>query len=425
MKNKLLSGLSHGNNNYPRMKIAYLAPEIPALSATFVYNEMLYLEKLGVTVAPFSVHPSTSVFDDEAILELQKKVTALYGLPIYSVIKDNLVLSLTKPINYIKTLKWLIADLHRVGFFSRTGMGLCYRFLFGAKLARQLIKSDCQHIHVHFAHVPGDLAMYAASFANISFSVTAHANDLFERAWLLPEKVGRSAFFATISDFNKSFLVKLGANAGKIVIVRCGVDVSQFKQRINFQSGDCFKIGVVARLIEKKGIDTLIRSCAELKSRGDKVVLHIAGSGPLSDELVKLAEAIGLSADEVVLLGAIPHKQVAKFINTLDVFVLPCKQDAAGDMDGIPVVLMEAMLSGVPVISTRLSGIPELVVDKQTGLLVDPDSPEQLADAIVTLKNDEVLKSQLIAKASDKVKQNFSLPKNVTELFGLFAHNLS
>lgn len=398
------------------MKIAYLAPEIPALSATFVYNEILQLEALGTQVVPFSVHEPVSDFQDVVVQKLKQRVLCLYGKSKLEVIKDNIFLFFTQPRRYIYTLRLLVSDVTKLGLFSRTAMGLIYRFLFAGVLAKELLNNQCSHIHVHFAHVPTDIGMYAASIAGISFSVTAHANDIFERGWLLEEKVERSAFFAAISEFNKRYLAAQGINVDKVCISRCGVDFDQFTRRQTHQPSKKIVVGVVARLVEKKGLDTLVHSLERLKNQGEKVELLIAGSGPLETELRLLASKLDFTDSDVRFLGAMSHAKVAEFIKSLDIFVLPCKQDVNGDMDGIPVVLMEAMLSGVPVISTNLSGIPELIEDKQTGLLILPGDDQGLANAIATIAHDKILRERIVEAAIVKVKNEFSLVANTESL---------
>ena len=402
------------------MKIAYLAPEIPALSATFVYKEILKLKDFGTEVIPFSVHYPSSVANEAGLNELKKQVVHLYEQSKLSVLFAHIYLLLSHPLRYLTSLRLLISDMLTIGFCSRNAFGLVFRFFYAGSLAKELIQTKCQHIHVHFAHVPTDIAMYAASLSNIEFSVTAHANDLFERGWLLKQKVERSAFFATISEFNKRYLADIGISTENIRIVRCGVDDEQFEPRRNFISGSKIKVGVVGRLVEKKGIDTLINAVSKLKNQGQLIELSIAGSGPLENELMEQVKECNLTADDVIFLGAIPNSDVSDFITSLDVFVLPCKMDKSGDMDGIPVVLMEAMLSGVPVISTKLSGLPELVIDKHTGLMVAPNNDADLANAILDMINDSNQRNMMILNAVDKVKKEFSLRGNTERLNDMF-----
>jgi len=401
------------------MKIAYLAPEIPALSATFVYNEIFQLEKLGMEIQPFSVHDNQAVFSDPSLQDLKSRTHFLYQTPISSVITDQIKILLKRPASYIKGLVFLIKDMIKTGIFTRLSMGMLYRFVYSASLANQLIKQNCEHIHVHFAHVPTDLAMYAAILAGIEYSVTAHANDLFQRGWLLKEKVERAKFFITISEYNRQFLIAQGADGNKITVLHCGVDSAQFSLREDFIPSNIPKIGVVARLVEKKGIDHLINAVAHLKKTAKPYQLVIVGDGPLLDEHQALASSLGLSSKEITFLGAIDHQEIAAFIKSLDVFVLPCQKDSAGDMDGIPVVLMEAMLSGVPVISTPITGIPELIIQGETGLLASIGSESELTDCIEQSINDGELTKVRVTKGVVKVEMDFSLVKNSLRLYHL------
>jgi len=402
------------------MKIAYLAPEIPALSATFVYNEILALEALGTAVVPFSVHQPSSSVSDLRVKRLRASVIHVYDYGILSVLLAHIVLLFNSPLRYMNSLLALFSDIGALGLLSRGAFGQAYRYFYAAELARDLVKNECQHLHVHFAHTPTDIAMYASLFSSIPFSVTAHANDLFERGYLLNEKVERAAFFATISEFNKRFLANKNITVDSVSIVRCGVDSECFSLRDSFVSGDKIRLGAVGRLVEKKGFDTLIKAVSLMKEQGLAVELNIAGSGPLEAELKQYVFNSSLTMSDVRFLGALAHTQVAGFITSLDAFVLPCQKDSNGDMDGIPVVLMEAMLSGVPVVSTEISGIPELIIDGSTGLLVMPGDEKGLAAAISNLMADTGLKNSMIVNAAAKVKAEFSLKSNAGKLNDMF-----
>lgn len=402
------------------MKIACLAPEIPALSATFVYNEILALEELGNDVIPVSVHHPHSEATDPALTALKKKVRFLYSVSKSRVLQAHFKLMLTQPRRYLKSAVMLLSDVVKAGLLSRLAAGLLYRFFYAGELARILNDEQVEHLHVHFAHIPTDIAMYASSMSGTGFSVTAHANDIFQRGWLLPEKVARSRFFATISEFNRRYLVEQKqVSQEKLTIVRCGVDTRLFSTRPEKPLHAPIKIGVVGRLVEKKGVDTLIAAAAILKSKNINVELEIAGSGPLEQELKTQVRNADME-NSVSFIGALPHTEVADFISALDVFVLPCKQDRDGDMDGIPVVLMEAMMSGIPVISTQLSGIPELVIDEETGMCIEPNNPAQLAQAIIELSENSTNRKAMRARAEQKVQEEFSLNVNVNRLNAYF-----
>jgi len=407
-----------------KFKIAYLAPEIPALSATFVYNEILGLEARGFEIVPLSVHAPKSAAVEDRVKNLGDRTHYLYRQSALIFVLANMKMIIKQPIQYIGTLLAAISDVIHVGIFNRIATGLFYRFLVASHVANMLIKENCRHLHVHFAHIPTDIAMYASKISGISFSFTSHANDLFERGWLLKEKVERAGFAVTISEHNRRFLVEQGSPNHKIHIVRCGVDSDSFKTRGKKELEKHPILGTLGRMVEKKGFDILIHACKILKDKGLAFHLDIAGDGPLMEELEDIVNSLDLSL-EVSFRGSLPYGQVPKWLEELDIFVLPCRKDSHGDMDGIPVVLMEAMLSGVPVVSTRISGIPELVEDGQTGILADPDDPNGLALGIRQLLSDENLRTSLCENAIRKVRLEFDLYKNVDNLLKLLNGEVS
>jgi colanic acid/amylovoran biosynthesis glycosyltransferase len=399
--------------------IAYLAPEIPALSATFVYNEILRLEDSGYRVVPLSVHQPHSPAEGDELEDLGSRTEYLYQAPKSKVLLDNLHMLMRRPVRYFGTLATAVADAWRMGLLNRVGLGLLYRFFVAARAARILRQEGCRHLHVHFAHIPTDIAMYAAGITAIPFSFTAHANDIFERGWLLDKKVQRARFAVTISEYNRQLIKKSGGAEHKIHVIRCGVDHTAFAARSGRAENSIPKIGTLGRMVEKKGIDDLIQACKILRDQNMAFSVEIAGDGPLLSELQQLVDDCDLSA-QVRFRGPLSHEQVPRWLQALDVFVLACKKDRNGDMDGIPVVLMEAMLAGVPVISSRISGIPELIEDGQSGLLAEPASPDHLARAIARLLSDEILYSELRKNAIVKVQTEFDLSNNVARLNELF-----
>jgi len=184
------------------------------------------------------------------------------------------------------------------------------------------------------------------------------------------------------------------------------------------------RIGTLGRLVEKKGVDVLIRALALLRARGHELELSIAGDGPLRGELEALVAELGLG-ESVHFAGNLAHAGVREWMHDLDMFVLACKPDVNGDMDGIPVVLMEAMSQCVPVVSTRLSGIPELVVHESTGLLADPGDFKGLAGQIDRLLDSPELRRTLARRAQDHVREEFGQDVNLARLllhFGILRH---
>jgi glycosyltransferase involved in cell wall biosynthesis len=402
-----------------RLKIAYLAPEIPALSATFVYNEILRLEESGYQIIPLSVHVPMSAAREQIVEDLRNRTHYLYRASKGKMLMAHLTVMIRRPVNYFSALWMMLFDAMGMGLINRIGLGLLYRFFVAGQVARILLEEQCRHLHVHFAHIPTDIAMYASKISGIPFSFTAHANDLFERGWLLDKKVQRARFVATISEYNRQFLSQKGGAGDKIHVIRCGVDHKAFSAGNVRALNTSPKIGTLGRMVEKKGIDDLIRACKILKDQNTDFNLEVAGDGPMQSELQALVSD-GNLWQRVHFKGPLAHEQVPHWLQGLDLFVLACKKDRNGDMDGIPVVLMEAMLAGVPVISCRISGIPELIEDGLSGLLAEPENPAQLADAISRLLSDESLFRDLRKNAIVKVQTDFELSKNVTQLKELF-----
>ncbi len=401
------------NMNKP---IAYLAPELPSLSATFVTNEIWALEDMGVEIHPYSIHRPKHKAHGQKAADLAAQTPIVYEQSLLRNLLDLGWTALHHKRSMAKATLQLIGDIFKTGLIRMESIKLIYQFLHGAWLSRDLRRKDVEHLHIHFAHVPTQIGMYAAALAGIPFSFMAHANDIFERPLLIKEKIKRSHRTISISSFNIDIMARYGGDVQNIEIVRCGVDSAGEMEPTKIKSEpQPFIIGTLGRLVEKKGIDTLIQAAQILQEQKFNFEIQIAGDGPLLDQLTKQVEAAELT-DQINFLGSMPHTDALAWMKTLDVFVLAGKKDSNGDMDGIPVVLMEAMNFGIPVISTRLSGIPELVIHQETGLLCDPEHPDQLADALVELSKSDILKQSLSAAAKQHIVNEFDQKINAKRL---------
>lgn len=395
-----------------KKNIAYLAPEIPALSATFVYQEILQLEELNVEIKPVSIHRPSNKAISDVLIKLESDTFYLYEQSFFKIIILNILSIISSPFKFFTVFRMALSDAINVGITTHIGMGLLYRFIIAAGFVNYLKNNNIVHIHSNFAHIPTDIAMYAAALHGVTYSFNSHANDLFERGWLLKEKVARAKFAVTISDYNKKFLIDKGANEKKISVIHCGVDTASFNKREYKELSNPPILGSLGRMVDKKGFDVLISACGIIKREGVAFKLQIAGGGPLKKELEDLVRTLDLT-DTIDFIDSISHKDVFDWLKSLDIFVLPCKKDIHGDMDGIPVVLMEAMLSSVPVITTRISGIPELVVDETTGLICEPNDAISLAKKIQFLLSDIKYRDDLCENAILKVTAEFDLKENV------------
>ncbi|WP_269518241.1 glycosyltransferase [Alteromonas sp. BMJM2] len=395
--------------------VAYLAPQLTALEATFIYEEIAAVEKCGINVVPFSVNrPLAYLEGNDSLL---RRTRYLYDTNKLLIILLGLFALLFSGKRGLKALRYLRHDIKKVGIFSKNAAKLTFQFFAGAMLSKQLKSSSCNHLHIHFAHVATQIGMYAATMAAIPFTVMAHANDIFERGLLLKEKADRSKKLFTISDYNKQYLKSKEVNCSSIAIIRCGVDELEFNFK-EFDASEVVRLGTLGRLVEKKGVEDLLLAVKTLISKGVRVSLSVGGDGPMLDELKTKAKSLQIEND-VHFEGAIPRCVLNEWMQKVDVFVLACKKDRNGDQDGIPVVLMEAMMRSVPVISTSLSGIPELIIDNKTGLLAEPNSPLDLASKIETLIVDANIGS-IVENAHNFTTKEFGRRVNTQRLISFF-----
>ena len=397
--------------------ILYLLPRFPVLSQTFVLTEWsrtrrrfrtelasLFAEKTQV-IHPLSVEASPHVH----FVPLLRAET-LFG---------NLALLARRPRLYLRTFMRVVAGSYRrPAGGSLKGVLV---FVKAAALARLVERLGVRHVHAHFIHHPATAAWAIHRLTGVSFSVTAHADDLFIGPALLRDKVSAAAFVATISEYNRSFLERLVPGAGRIEVVHCGVDprLLPYRERKSRRRVVC-----VARLEPKKGHRDLLHAIALAKADVPGLSLDLVGEGDERDALVRLRDDLGLT-HEVRFHGPLPSQQVHALLYDCDLFALPAVRTRVvsfrtGYMDGIPVSLMEAMATGLPVVATSISGIPELVIDGQTGILVAAGDVQALASAIVRLCEEPELGVRLARRARSLVVERFNIDVESDRLAGLF-----
>lgn len=404
------------------MNVVYLAPEVPGLSSTFVYKEIFALEELGVEITPVSIHPNLEESNDPALARLISTTEVLYSRKAARLVNDNTWALLSSPISYLVCFFLCVLDSSKYITKPRIAVGLLFRFFMAGSMVRDLRRYNADHIHAHFAHFPADIAMYAGLISKIPFSFTAHANDIFANHWLLREKVRRAKFVATISQYNIQYLARQGCDVDRIKLIRCGVNANDYPclgTSKTTQSGSTLKLGFLGRLVEKKGTDVLLHACKILKTRGVDFQLEVLGDGPLKQDLELMARQLEIT-ELVNFRGKVNNVDVFPWLGTIDMFVLPAQMDSQGDMDGIPVALMEAMLCNAAVVSTSLSGIPELVIHNETGLTALPGDAESLAECIIRLNSEPGMKSRLVEAAKKHVESEFNANSNAYKLMGLF-----
>lgn len=389
--------------------ILYIASELPKLSETFVYREILALRAKGIHVRVASVNPPTDDFARPELAEMKRSALVVYrGGPI-AVLADALLESLCHPIPTAITLMHAKLDAIFATKLSITGrLKAFYQYLAGLSLARRVRHLGIRHIHAHFAHVPATVAMAAANQLAIPFSFTGHANDLFRHRSLLEEKLDRAAFVACISAWHCHWFGSVRpAKRDNRPIIRCGVDLAEFAPMPQIQG----RIVSVARLVEKKGLDTLIEACAILNAQGTDFTCQIAGDGPMRDQLAALVARHNLDG-RVTLLGPLPNDKVRDLVASASIFCLPCRDDSAGDRDGIPVALMEAMACEVATVSGDLPAIRELIEDRVSGRLVPGNDADALARTLRSLLDDPELRRTLGVQGRKRIAQEFDIAVN-------------
>jgi glycosyltransferase involved in cell wall biosynthesis len=404
-----------------RLKVAYMMSRFPKLTETFILYEMLAMQQQGIQV---EVYPLLREREEVMHPEATQFVSVAHFQPFISLrsLRANLYFLWKKPLAYLKTL-WdvLRANWGSYNFFT----GVIGIFPKTVLFAYQMHADQVQHVHAHFASHPAAAAFIIHRLVGISYSFTAHGSDLHRDRHMLREKVAEAAFVAAISEYNKELIISecRGKYREKVKVVHCGVDTEVFRARSHQtpyeKRENPFLILCVGTLHEVKGQPYLIEACRLLQELGHNFECHFVGDGPDRKSLNELVEQAGLSG-KVRFHGRLTRDELARLLLDADVLTTPSVPTRDGRREGIPVVLMEAMGSGVPVIASDLSGIPELVNDELTGLLVPPRDAISLAQALERYIQDPGLRRRLGNAGRTKVVAEFDLNKNAAKLAKFF-----
>jgi len=387
---------------------AYLFERFPSFGQTFCYREVAELGRQGVEPPIFSIRNPKNEPAQDWDARIVKRV---HYLPEEKELLDSVQQASKKR----KLTPEIIATLDEWG--RRTDFLRLYQAVY---VGLRLREAGINRVHAHFAGMAARTAFWIAKFFPITFSLTAHANDIFAPRNFeidLDKLVSAARVIVTETDYSEKFLrERFPERADRIHRLYNGLNLAEFG-RANFSS-DPPLIVAIGRLIPKKGFANLIRACALLVERGRPFRCEIFGDGPLENQLRALIEDLGLR-EHIQLPGPRPQHELRARLANANVFVLPSVPEAEGGMDNLPTVIMEAMATGLPVVSTTIGGIPEMVIENETGFLVQPQDTAALVEAVEKVTNDRSLGQRLGRAGYERAQNLFSIEKNVRELCAL------
>lgn len=391
----------------------------------WVGNELNTVRKAGI---PFVLHamrkPTRALFASEWASDLNRNTRVIYPLPWLGLTASILAAPFLFGGRFLAAL-WNALAGRRESFRCRLA-GLSHFFV-ACHWARSLRHETVKHVHSQWIHSGGSIAYYGSWLLGVPFSFTGHAADIFRDRCALLDKIQRAAFIVCISEFHREFFLKNGAKPEQLIIAYCGIDLKLFAppQHEQRQPGEKLHIRSSGRLVEKKGFTYLIDACKLLKDKGVAFDCIIAGSGPLQQALQDQINLLGLEEDVKLTGQEIKQEEIPAFMKGGDVYALPCVWASDNDVDGLPQMLMESLACGLPVISTRLVGIPDLVIDGQTGLLVNPNNAIGLAEAIIRLKDDASLRRRLAEQGRAFLYERFDLNNSLEPLIDRYRRALA
>jgi glycosyltransferase involved in cell wall biosynthesis len=398
------------------MKIAYLTSLYPAVSHTFIINEIAALRGLGLEIGTFSVHRAgpQDILGPEAekealstlsilplpFLEFAKAIAWCFGRRFHALAVALLRGSVMKSGGLKSRLKWSAYTLEAI------------------LLSYWLVRGNYEHLHCHFGNSASSTAQIAAKLAGIPLSITCHGSELNSPyLFRLPEKVEQAAFTVCVSKYGRAQLMQVckRANWHKIAIVRCGLPRSMMSDPPIVLGGGV-EILCVGRLSQEKGHFVLLAAFELLQLRKIMAQLTIVGDGPLRSELEDRCQYLPIP-NAVHFTGSLDPASVSRLFQACSLVVL------SSFSEGVPVVLMEAFAHGRPVVATRVGGVPELVENGVSGFVVSPGDPEELANAMERIISDPVLAKIMGKNGSKKVVEEFDESISAKKLKSLFENS--
>jgi colanic acid/amylovoran biosynthesis glycosyltransferase len=398
--------------------VGYILKMFPRFSETFILSEILELERQGLELRIFSLkRPNDGVFHAD-VARVRAPVTYLPESPLRAARAFAAAHREVFGWNRRRYLRCLWVTVWRA--LKKRRPAVLKRFLQAGLIASLLSREGIGHVHAHFATSATSVALHLHELTGVSYSFTAHAKDIYRHSVesdSLERKLRSARFAVTVSDYNRRSLADLDG-AERLVRIYNGLDLERFAPN-GIGREEPPLVLAVGRLIEKKGFADLVRACSLLHGADVSFRCRIVGKGELEAELRALIAELGLD-EHVELAGPIPRERLLAVYRRASVAVVPCVIGADGNRDGLPTVAVEAMALGVPVVATEVTGIPELVENGRTGLLVPPHRPEALAAAIRRVLSEPDWAHALVRAGRGRVEREFDLEANVARLRSLF-----
>ena len=422
--------------------VAYILKGYPRISETFILNEIYLLERSGQHLHIFSVKnegekkshevvrriatPVTYLPEDTSVMDSKFSLWLVRNFPRFA--PSHARLFLKRPLRYFQALFYALfglslkISLGRWPLFKRSFIKDFFRA--GYMALKVLEADDIGHLHGHFAHGSTTMTMLVSHITGIPYSFTAHAKDIYvpklNPKGLLQTKLERAEFAITCTDYNRQHLRNLWPEGTPIYTLYHGLDTNLFQPPVNEPKGP-ITILSVGRFVEKKGFPYLLEACRLLRDKGLAFHCHIIGQEDEDSERVgRMIQDYRLE-NVVQLEGGMTQEELREAYRQSHIFALPCFVLDSGDRDGIPNVLAEAMATGRAVVSSNISGIPEIVTDEVNGLLIPQKDVEALAVALERLLKDADLRRRLGAASRETICEVFDSRKTTSVLKDLFA----
>jgi colanic acid/amylovoran biosynthesis glycosyltransferase len=401
-------------NQDKQLHVAYVLENFPSPTEYFILNEILELQKRSVQLTVFVLRKQRRYLN---LPELELIKSPVYYLPLFYHYFPFIIFFLF-PISTILKWKYLFSKSN----FLKNLRNFCYSIYFYKKMIW-----SANHIHGHFAFIAADIAELLSKISGVEFSISAHAQDIYSNQEKIKRILSKASFVITCTNYNKNFLNQITNQEfkNKIIQVYHGIESTKWTSKVQNSDKNATGIKVlsVSRLVEKKGLIYILKAVDAIIKGGYKISCTIIGEGPMKKNLLSFVEEQGIG-QYVFIKDFTSQKEINKHMLDSDIFILPCTKADNGDMDGLPNVILEAMVVGIPVITTLISAIPEIVENRFNGILVNDGDYDSIAKAITEIKKNKELRDFIIENAREKIVQEFEINKCADKLAETFKQNV-